>query len=281
MSFTFTQPVSGSGSAGSSVSVTNFPASQPVTGSVGITNFPSVQPVTGSVGVTNFPATQVVTGSIGIANLPAVQPVTGSLGIANLLVGAGNSPLSSSQIANVLSEISLAQYLTSSLALSHGQYVPLQLDPSGSVKSREQYQPVAEDNSNGVIWTARLPLAVAAGAWSVNFMTVLGTNLVVKASAGTLRYVEGRIDSTAASGSYYVQIFNTTSLPADTTGVGSMLVGPRKVQTAGSTDARFTIDLMNEGVYASTGIVICASTTEFTKTIITSNWLAIERAQYK
>ena len=50
------------------VAITNFPATQNVSGSVGVTNFPATQNVSGSVGVTNFPATQNVSGSVGVTN---------------------------------------------------------------------------------------------------------------------------------------------------------------------------------------------------------------------
>lgn len=49
-----------------SVSVSNFPATQPVSGSVSVSNFPATQPVSGSVSVSNFPATQ----AISAASLP-------------------------------------------------------------------------------------------------------------------------------------------------------------------------------------------------------------------
>jgi len=82
--FPATQPVSGS------VSVSNFPASQavtgtffqatqPVSGSVSVSNFPVTQPVSGSVSVSNFPATQAVTGTF----FQATQPVSGSVSVSN------------------------------------------------------------------------------------------------------------------------------------------------------------------------------------------------------
>ncbi len=39
--------------SGSAVSVTNFPATQPVSGSVSVSNFPATQPVSGTVSVGN------------------------------------------------------------------------------------------------------------------------------------------------------------------------------------------------------------------------------------
>jgi hypothetical protein len=70
-----------------SQTISNFPATQAVSGSVGINNFPVTQPVNGtvsigntpSVSVSNFPATQAVT----VGNFPATQPVSGSVSISN------------------------------------------------------------------------------------------------------------------------------------------------------------------------------------------------------
>lgn len=53
--------------SGSTVAVTNFPATQPVSGSVSVSNFPATQPVSGTVNVGNFPATQPVSGTVSVA----------------------------------------------------------------------------------------------------------------------------------------------------------------------------------------------------------------------
>lgn len=55
--------------------VTNFPATQPVSGSVNVGNFPATQPVSGSVSVSNFPATQPVSGPLTNAELAASEVV--------------------------------------------------------------------------------------------------------------------------------------------------------------------------------------------------------------
>jgi hypothetical protein len=75
--FPATQPVSGS------VSVGNFPATQPVSGSVSVGNFPATQAISGSVSVGNFPATQAVSGSVSVGNFPATQAVSGSVSVGN------------------------------------------------------------------------------------------------------------------------------------------------------------------------------------------------------
>lgn len=63
---------------GSTVAVSNFPATQPVSlaavpaHDVNVTNFPSGF----MVAVSNFPATQPVSGTVAVSNLPATQPVS-------------------------------------------------------------------------------------------------------------------------------------------------------------------------------------------------------------
>lgn len=75
------------------VSVSNFPATQPVSGTVGVSNFPATQPVSGTVAVSNFPASQAVTGPLTDTQLrasavpvsgtffQATQPVSGTVNI--------------------------------------------------------------------------------------------------------------------------------------------------------------------------------------------------------
>jgi hypothetical protein len=81
-----TQPVSGT------VSVGNLPATQSVSGtvavsnhpaSISVSNLPATQPVSGSVAVSNLPATQAVSGSVSVGNFPATQPVSGTVGVNN------------------------------------------------------------------------------------------------------------------------------------------------------------------------------------------------------
>jgi hypothetical protein len=80
----------GGGVISGSVSVLNFPATQPVSGSVSVANFPATQPISGSVAVSNFPATQPVSGSVAVTGTVLVdgsahpQPVTGPLTNAEL-----------------------------------------------------------------------------------------------------------------------------------------------------------------------------------------------------
>jgi len=84
--------------------------------------------------------------------------------------------------------------------------------------------------------------------------TALATNLVVKASAGTLYEVRGYSTVTQ-----FLQIHNTTSLPADTA-VPAVVIPI----TAG---AHFAVSFGRRGRSFSTGITICNSSTGPTKTI--------------
>lgn len=123
-------PPVGGGDFVGSVTVTNFPAVQAVSGTVtvvqpsgvnlhvDIDNFPSTQnvnvtnaslavtgtffqatqPISGSVSVSNFPATQPVSGSVSVSNFPATTTVVQTLG-SNLHVDIDNFP--STQNVNV------------------------------------------------------------------------------------------------------------------------------------------------------------------------------------
>lgn len=61
--------------------VSNFPATQPVSGTVAVSSLPSIPTgsnAIGSVNVSNFPATQPVSGTVAVSNFPASQAVTGT-----------------------------------------------------------------------------------------------------------------------------------------------------------------------------------------------------------
>lgn len=66
-----------------SVAVSNFPATQDVSGTVNVGNFPATQNVGGTVNVGNLPATQQVAGTVSVGNFPATQAVSGTVGISS------------------------------------------------------------------------------------------------------------------------------------------------------------------------------------------------------
>lgn len=141
------------------------------------------------------------------------------------------------------------------LAGTDGDYVPFQCNASGDVRV----------DGSGVTQ----PASVAPAAYSVDLSTALEASSVSKASAGRFYKMSGRIDSTAPTGTYYIQILNASSVPGD--GAVTHLIAPLKLQVVNGIDYPFSVDATGDdqysGVSASTGIVWCISTTEFTKTI--------------
>lgn len=156
-------------------------------------------------------------------------------------------------------------YNTSKPTATNGQYVPGQCNVNGARDVNEVLAAQAEDNTNAIIATQNRPLAVSTYVWSVDASSALEASSVTKASAGNVRFVSGRIDSTHATASYYFQLINANSVPAD--GAVTFIDRPRKLQHTNGTDTNFTIDYTDNCINASTGIVWCLSTTEFTKTI--------------
>jgi hypothetical protein len=116
--------------AGLSVSVSNLPATQPVSGSVSVSNLPTTQPVSGSVSVSNFPATQPVS----LATAPTT-PVTGTFWQATQPTRetqpTGDYVINTSAFANFAP---IGSVLTSSAfdAGANADYVVITLEGGGS-----------------------------------------------------------------------------------------------------------------------------------------------------
>ena len=126
--------------------------------------------------------------------------------------------------------------------------------------------------SAGEAFTTPTPPVAAAQAAAVALSeaatTALATNLVIKASAGTLYKISGYNNNAAIR---YLQLHNTTTLPAD--GVVPAWVYP--VPLTGG----FEFDWGIFGRRFTTGITACFSTTLATKTIAAADmWL---NASYK
>jgi hypothetical protein len=126
--------------------------------------------------------------------------------------------------------------------------------------------PLAEDGTRGVICTANKPLTGADYAWRTDVSVALETSSVSLNGQTTMRKAEFRLDATAPTNTYYLQILNAGSLPAD--GAVTHLLAPRKiVHTNGTDDNNIIFDCTDNGTAASAGVVWCLSTTEFTKTL--------------
>lgn len=230
-----------------------------------------------ATGVTNKPITDPYLVTVPARGIKVVRTAGSGVVTCTILQSGGSSTVTISGTTTVAGNVASGAtdsgnpvkvggvYNTSAPTLTNGQRGDLQVDANANLKTREQYQAGAEDNTNGVIATQNKPLAVPTYAWSVDSSTALEDSTVTKASAGTLRKVEGRVDSTHASATYYWQMYNAASLPAD--GAVTLLCAPKKIVHVTGTDSNFSIDFTDNCIYASTGIVGALSTTEFTKTI--------------
>ncbi len=133
-------------------------------------------------------------------------------------------------------------------------------------------QEVAElpiDNRTRLIVRADEVPGADGTQWLTNFTTALASKLIVSTvNLSTIRSVSGRLDATAASGTYYLQCWNLDDVPVDTTPVADAtnLMGPLKIVHVLGTDDEINVDFDDGGTEASLGITFGLSTTEFTQT---------------
>jgi hypothetical protein len=179
--------VEGGEGGGGAVSVSNFPATQSVSGSVDVTNhpteievsnFPATQPVSGSVDVTNhpteievsnFPATQPVSGSVSVtnpvtsvavSNLPATQPVSGTVAVSNqpTSIEVSNLPVTQAISGAVtVSNFPATQPVSGSVSVSN-------LPPVGAGTAAAAQRTTLANDSPGVSNLAAVGLTADAAA---------------------------------------------------------------------------------------------------------------------
>jgi len=147
-----------------------------------------------------------------------------------------------------------------------GEQVAFLFDEENGLWVREKNLAGAFDQSNSVIKSAPKPLVSGDHCWPVSETAALAASLVVKASAGCLRKVEGHIDLSAASDEYWLHVVNLTAVPGGAYGAGDLLV-TKKVNHTTATDTPFSLDLEEMGLKCSVGIVLIISTTAYTKTV--------------
>jgi len=122
--------------------------------------------------------------------------------------------------------------------------------------------------TDDVVQTKATPDATGTYSGTNATTSAYATNLVVKATAGTLYMLSGYNSLASAQ---FIQVHNATSLPADTSVPAVMFYVPPT--------SNFCFDFGVYGRYFSTGIVVCNSTTGPTKTVGAANcWFD---AQYK
>jgi hypothetical protein len=103
----------------------------------------------------------------------------------------------------------------------------------------------------------------------VAFSVELASKLVVKPTSGRIHSASGRLDATAASGTYYLHLWDATDVPAEGTIVRdtNSLMAPQKIVHILGADDEFSFDFgEEEGRPAHNGIAFGLSSTEFLKT---------------
>lgn len=177
----------------------------------------------------------------------------------------------------VLNNLGLIKYNATRPVLLDTNLTELQGNSRGDLAVAEQNRPQSQDDTNRVVWVMSRVLNGAttldptAGAWSVGGNVGasgglgLAASWVIKAAPGVFGKLELRLDATAPSSTYYVHVINASALPAD--GAVTHLIAPRKIVHNVGFDDSIEYDAAPQWVWASTGIVVYLSTTEFAKTI--------------
>lgn len=183
----------------SSISVSNFPVTQPISGTVAVSSLPSIPAganAIGSVSISNFPVTQpvsgtvtanagtgsftvvqttaanlnaTVTGAVSVSNFPATQPVSGTVAIS------GTVP------------VSLATAPTTTVVQPTGTNLHVVVDavPTTAVTGTffQSTQPISVTTlplPTGAATSAKQPAIGTAGTPSVDIVTIQGATSMTK-----------------------------------------------------------------------------------------------------
>ncbi len=100
----------------------------------------------------------------------------------------------------------------------------------------------------------------------------LGKSLNVSDESVMLGKIKGRIDKTATSGTYYLQFLKASALPSN--GPVTHLMDPEVFDHVSGVNTSFSFDFSPNYIKSSSGLFLVLSTTEFIKTIVTSDILS-------
>lgn len=107
----------------------------------------------------------------------------------------------------------------------------------------------------------------ATDGFSRDVSAALEASSVVSAAPALLGSGFLFIDETAATDIYYLQFFNSTTVPADAT-ASTGVISPISINHTTGTPTKIDFSFLEEnGIYFSTGIAWAISTTQFTKTV--------------
>lgn len=107
------------------------------------------------------------------------------------------APIAAATLAQILNVLATGRYNAAGVVLADGQGAEAQLTSGGFSKGAEQFAPVAEDNTNGVI--ASIPRPTSNGAYSPSVASLVNSSaLFVKGTPGVLLSASGT-NATAAT----------------------------------------------------------------------------------
>jgi hypothetical protein len=142
--------------------------------------------------------------------------------------------------------------------------------------------PVASGASNVNILSS-ITLPVQDVPWAFDFSVALANSFVVKASPGVLRSVTLRVDGTAPTATYYTQLWNLPTPPADGLIVtaGNSLAAPVKVVHVLGVDDNVRYDFNEGGEPFTVGASLNLSSTEFNKTAVAGAFISVTNAEFR
>lgn len=179
--------------------------------------------------------------------------------------GRQSTSVTAGQPASNQAVVGGAVYNSVAPTYSSGQVTQNQSDINGNLKVVEQKIPNYENNTDNIAWTHKRAVATSAGAVTVDRSTALEASTVAKTSNGRLYKSSGRLDATAATGTFYILFIDASGLPAD--GPVTTFMHALKFVHVNGADQFWDVDIEELGIPFSNGCVVCLSTTEFTKTI--------------
>jgi hypothetical protein len=106
------------------------------------------------------------------------------------------------------------------------------------------------------------------GPWTAVPSTALEAGHVITGAASSVRGLDGRIDSTAATATYYVQIVAPKAGPALPDDGAVPFIAPLRIDHTNGVNSQFSLPIPDGGVNAASGWCWCVSSTEFLKTIV-------------
>ncbi len=125
-----------------------------------------------------------------------------------------------------------------------------------------------EDLTNNVLGVVPKLDATSTYAYSTDVSAALEASSLIKVSAGKFLYGRWTIDTTLATGTYYLQLINAASVPAD--GAITTFFDPIAFIHTTAFFTVITIEALENGIFGSAGLVWCISSTRFTKTLGTA-----------